>query len=126
AAAPDRIEAVVPMPPALNSQPQRMREAPPVPPPVQESQPITVAPQPVSASPQNTDAGIKSTLDRTIDRTLDRVLGFGDAQISDKLRGIVAGKQLERRIDHVPERKAIESFYAARNYAPIWIGEGRV
>ena len=43
-----------------------------------------------------------------------------------KLRGLVTGKQLERRIDRVPERKAMESFYAARNYAPIWIGEGRV
>ncbi|HZL41468.1 MAG TPA: L,D-transpeptidase family protein [Pseudolabrys sp.] len=116
-AAPDRIEAVVPLPPSLNDQMPRHREAAPVPPP---------EPTPIAATPQNTDTGIKSTLDRAIDHTLDRVLGFGDAQIGDKLRGIVAGKQMERRIDRVPERKAVESFYAARNYAPIWINEGHL
>jgi murein L,D-transpeptidase YcbB/YkuD len=119
-AAPDRIETVVPMPPSLNDQMPRHREA--APPPAQE-------PTPVDATPQNSDNGslnIKSTLDPTIDHTLDRVLGFGDAQINDKLRGIVTGKQMERRIDRAPERKAAETFYAARNYAPIWIREGHL
>ena len=91
------------MPPSLNEQMPRHRDAAPVPPPAPE-------PTPVAATPQNSDTGIKSTLDRTIDHTLDRVLGFSDAQISDKLRGIVAGKQMERRIDRAPERKAVESF----------------
>jgi murein L,D-transpeptidase YcbB/YkuD len=118
-AASDRIEAVVPMPPSLNSQMPRQRDAAPLPPPTEE-------PTPVAATPQNSDIGIKGTLDRTIDHTLDRVLGFGDAQVGDKLRGIITGKQLERRVDRVPERKPMESFYAARNYAPIWLSEGRL
>ncbi len=118
-AAPDRIEAVVPMPPSLNDQMPRQRDAAPMLPPASE-------PTPVAATPQNSEIGIKGTLDRTIDHTLDRVLGFGDAQITDKVRSIVAGKQMERRIDRAPERKAVESFYAARNYAPIWISEGHL
>jgi murein L,D-transpeptidase YcbB/YkuD len=108
-AAPDRVEKVVPMPPTLNNEQQRHEANPP-----HETQ-ATPAP----ATP-NTD----NSLD--VKATIERVVGVSDSQIGEKLRGIVTGKQIERRIDRVPERKAMQSFYAARNYAPIWISEGRV
>jgi murein L,D-transpeptidase YcbB/YkuD len=116
-AAPDRIQSVVPMPPTLNGEQQRYEAQPP-----RETQAVPAA-APAAAIP-NTDNALD--VKATIDRTLDRVLGVSDAQISEKLRGIVAGKQIERRVDRAPERKAMESFYAAHNYAPIWISEGRV
>jgi murein L,D-transpeptidase YcbB/YkuD len=112
-AAPDRIQSVVPMPPTLNGEQQRYEAQPP-----HETQ------APPAAATPNTDNGLN--VKATIDRTLDRVLGVSDSQIGEKLRGIVAGKQIERRVDRAPERKAMESFYAARNYAPVWISEGRV
>ena len=30
----------------------------------------------------------------------------------------------ERRVERAPERQAIEAFYAARNFAPLWINDG--
>ena len=55
---------------------------------------------------------------------LDKIFAASDAQISEKLRELVAGKQLDKHLDRTNERKAVESFYAARNYAPLWIMDG--
>jgi len=54
----------------------------------------------------------------------DRTLGASDSQITDRLRGIVGGKQA--RIERPADRQAIESLYAGRNYAPLWIRDGRL
>ncbi|HBH41492.1 MAG TPA: hypothetical protein DDW26_06230, partial [Rhizobiales bacterium] len=35
-------------------------------------------------------------------------------------------KQLDRRIENAGDRQAIESFYAGRNYAPLWIRDGEL
>jgi len=45
-----------------------------------------------------------------------------DQQVADKLREILSGKA-----DHIIEHKsqaAVDAFYAARNYAPLWIDHG--
>jgi L,D-transpeptidase YcbB len=45
-----------------------------------------------------------------------------DQQVSDKLREFLTGK-----VDRVIERKsrpAVDAFYAARNYAPLWLDNG--
>ena len=94
-AAPDRVESVRPLPPSLNGQMPRQREAAPVPPPPADyASPAVIAPQPLAQT--------------------------GDNRIVDKLREIVTGKQFEKRIAGAPERKAIEAFYATRGYAPLW------
>ena len=49
-----------------------------------------------------------------------------DAQIADRLRAIISSGQLERRVDRGPERKAVEAFYAARNYTPLWLSDGQI
>ncbi|MBS0535205.1 MAG: L,D-transpeptidase family protein [Proteobacteria bacterium] len=54
--------------------------------------------------------------------SLERNLGASDAQIADKLRGALAGKTEKSDA----ERKAIGAFYASRNYAPLWIHDGRL
>ena len=45
--------------------------------------------------------------------------------VAEKLREILAGK-LDRLIERKTERKPIEAFYAARNYAPLWSENGAV
>ena len=49
-----------------------------------------------------------------------------DAQIADKLRAVVTSGQFDKRIDRAPEREAMAAFYAARNYAPLWIADGKL
>jgi murein L,D-transpeptidase YcbB/YkuD len=113
-AAPDRVESAVPPPPSLNGQMPRHRAIAPAPPPARETQPAAAAPQ----NSSNDGFGIKSAL--------DKVFAASDTQISDRLREIITSKQIERRIDRAPERQAVTTFYAARNYAPLWIDDGQL
>jgi L,D-transpeptidase YcbB len=46
-----------------------------------------------------------------------------DAPVAEKLRELFAGK-VDRIIDRKTERKPIEGFYAAREFAPLWIENG--
>ena len=39
---------------------------------------------------------------------------------------MVGAKQLEKFITRQPERNAAENFYKSRNYAPLWIADGRL
>ncbi len=49
-----------------------------------------------------------------------------DARIADKLRAVITSGQFDKRIDRAPEREAMAAFYAARNYAPLWIADGKL
>ncbi len=143
-AAPDRIIQISPPPPSINGQPQRRREAPPVPPqpvnnaPVQRSVPMpepraqapeprtqVIAPAPVAApAPEPVVQAPTSTTRETdsavaeIRSALDKPLAANDAQITDRLRA--TGKQMSRFIDREPERKAAEAFYAARGVMRLY------
>jgi len=79
----------------------------------QEQRAQEQAPAPAS---RDADSGFN------IKGTLDRMLGASDSQITDKLRGGVKQARIERAAD----RQAIESLYAGRNYAPLWIHDGRL
>jgi murein L,D-transpeptidase YcbB/YkuD len=132
-AAPDRVESARPLPPSLNGQPLRHRDAAPaVPPPMQRvidmpetprAQALPVAPEPRAQAPAVAPEPAPIAAEPPI--ATDRPLAAGDAQITDKLRAIVAGK-LDRQIEREPERKAIEKFYAARGNAPLWIRDGQL
>jgi murein L,D-transpeptidase YcbB/YkuD len=119
-AASDRVESAVPLPPSLNGQASRHREAAPLPPPpVGYTPPSTIAQE--SKQEPRAQAPVAAQEPDTSFASTDKQLAAGDAQITDKLREIIAGKQLERRIDRAPERKAIETFYASHGNAPLWI-----
>jgi murein L,D-transpeptidase YcbB/YkuD len=45
-----------------------------------------------------------------------------DQQIADKLREYLTGKA-DRIIEH-KSKQAVDAFYAARNYAPLWLNDG--
>jgi len=97
----------VPSPPAVNA-PERKAAATEPPP----------ASKPAAAAPKATDDDIKIATDQP--------LGGADAPIADKLREIVTGKRFGNHIARAPDRHAIEAFYVARNYAPLWIHDGRL
>ena len=153
-ATPDSIRQVAPLPPSLNGvriiqrrpepMPERVmpeRDVPPAPVPLPPAavrqeparvepvraepvRPEPVRPEPVRAEPVRQEpvraeaARAESTVNMA---SLDKTLGASDAQISEKLRAMVATKG-----DKDAERKAIDSFYASRNYAPMWIRDGRL
>jgi len=93
------IEALVPVPDATIVAPPRATEVAPAAKPT----PATAAPAAPSAQPAIT-------------------LAEADQQVADKLREYLTGKS-DRVIDR-KSRPAVDAFYAARNYAPLWIDQG--
>jgi len=146
AGAQSRVQSVGPLPPSLNghSPTFRQRSAVPVPPPAPED----AAPAPMPAQPaENTRLAPpaapaeeqrarvqapppapapREAQSGLIKGTLDKIMAASDSQISDRLRSIMTSKQLDRRIENAGDRQAIESFYASRNYAPLWIRDGEL
>jgi L,D-transpeptidase YcbB len=145
-AAPDRVESTSPPPPTLNSRHIIHRDAAPVQPsspafnsraqapsrieptpahnePTAVRNEVSPSPPPPVAetTPQNTDNGGVD-----VRGTLDKMLAASDQQITEKLRETITGKQLEKRIERPADRKAIETFYSAHGYAPLWIHDGRL
>jgi murein L,D-transpeptidase YcbB/YkuD len=107
-----RPRAAAPQKPATEAQAQTEPPAP-----VQAAPPAAEPPAP---APQTAESG--GGID--IKGTLDRLLAASDSQITDRLRAIVAGKQLDKAMPRQAERAAAETFYKSRNYAPIWIKDG--
>jgi murein L,D-transpeptidase YcbB/YkuD len=101
AGAAPRVESAAPLPPSLGDRPAPMRAQ------------TTVEP----ARNEKPDAGF-------VRNALDKIFAASDTQVSEKLRDIVAAKQLDKRFERVGERKAVEAFYAAHGYAPLWITDG--
>jgi len=93
------IEALVPVPDTTIVAPPSATEVAPAAKPT----PTTAAPAAPSAQPATT-------------------LAEADQQVADKLREYLTGKS-DRVIDR-KSRPAVDAFYAARNYAPLWIDQG--
>jgi murein L,D-transpeptidase YcbB/YkuD len=138
AAAP-RVETVYPAPPSLNGRVIRHHEPAQEPPPAARAQALpprheaAPAPEPAAVRPEPApalepaparEADNKSSVD--LSGALDRMFSASDAQIAPKLKEIVTSKQLDKRIERPADRRAIEAFYAARGYAPLWVHEGRL
>ena len=77
--------------------------------------------QPASVTPAATAPGSIATRG-----TVEEHPAAGDALIADKLRAVITSGQFDKRIDRAPEREAMAAFYAARNYAPLWIADGQL
>ena len=131
-----RVESVVPLPPSLNGEPSlRHREAPPpVPPPPQQRRqapaakppaPPAHADVPAAKPPSAAEKQPSAEVGRfDIKGALNRLLSDGDEQITERLRALVGKMKAAKGHDQDDERKAIIAFYAARNYAPLWIANG--
>ena len=44
--------------------------------------------------------------------------------VSDRLRELIASKQFDRIVSRKADRDGVDSFYKARNYAPLWLTAG--
>jgi murein L,D-transpeptidase YcbB/YkuD len=104
AAAPNQVESVMPLPPSINGRPAIHRDFAP-------------SPAPAAAAPSESKNG-------PVQSTLDKIFAASDPQISEKLRTIVSAKRIDKHVERAADRKAIETFYASRNYAPLWIMDG--
>ena len=91
-------------------------------PPVAQTTP-RVAPAPVAQAPPPAAQPAETSIGTEIKS--DRLLAASDTEITDRLRAIATGKQFEKVIARQPERTAAENFYKSRNYAPLWIKDGR-
>jgi len=147
-ATPDSIRQVAPLPPSLNGvriiqrrpepaqqEPVRVEPAA-VPLPQEAVRPEPARQEPIRQAPVRVEAPraepqaepARAETPRAADNNsttsmLDRLLGASDAQIADRLRSTLAGNKADKGDT---ERRAIESFYASRNYAPLWIRDGRL
>jgi murein L,D-transpeptidase YcbB/YkuD len=102
----DKIESLVPMPDTTL----------PPPPTARDVNAPAVAP---AAAPAATAA---PTVAPAYQTAAGPALGVLDQQIADKLREYLTGKQ-DRIIDR-KNKQAVDAFYAARNYAPLWLDNG--
>jgi murein L,D-transpeptidase YcbB/YkuD len=82
------------------------------------------APKAQAAEPQQVAEPRESGI--SLRGTLDRLLSASDDQIAGKLKDTIAGRRIDRIASRPADRKAIESFYASRHYAPIWIHGGHL
>jgi murein L,D-transpeptidase YcbB/YkuD len=73
---------------------------------------------PVTASVDADTGGI------SLRGTLDAPPAATDTPIADKLHAIVTARPLNKHAIHADERKAMEQFYAARQFAPLWLDDG--
>ena len=44
-----------------------------------------------------------------------------ESGVADKLRELIASRQLERLVNHKADRAGIEAYYSAHSYAPLWV-----
>ena len=51
------------------------------------------------------------------------VVAHADQGVRDAIRDLISGK-VTRYIDRKTDRTAVEAFYSARDYAPLWIADG--
>ena len=134
ASAGPRVDSVGPPPPSLNGHSPifRQRDAAPVPPPQHaapapaETRRLAPAAPPEESRVQAPAPAPREAQSGMIKSTLDKIMAASDGQISERLRAVIAAKQLDRRIENAADRQAIESFYAGRNYAPLWIRDGEL
>jgi L,D-transpeptidase YcbB len=98
-----KIEAAVPMPDTS------------LPPPLTAQD---VAPKPNQAAPTEaakTEAAKTETA---------APVATADSAVSDRLRELIASKQFDRSVSRKADRDGVDSFYKARNYAPLWLTAG--
>ncbi|HXZ22140.1 MAG TPA: L,D-transpeptidase family protein [Pseudolabrys sp.] len=46
-----------------------------------------------------------------------------ESGVADKLRELIASRQIERLVNQKADRAGIEAFYNSRNYAPLWVSD---
>jgi L,D-transpeptidase YcbB len=130
AAVPIPEPANLPPPTAADISPPLTVESPPAAAPAQTATPVT-APDPDSAQPAATPAAATPAVAPAVATPavvapavapVEAPVLTIDQRVAEKVRELFGGK-----IDRIIDRKnkpAIEAFYSARSYAPIWVDNG--
>src|SRR5580700_6759547 len=91
-------------------------------------QPATAAEQPgepkVPSAAETPPAAPKPTASAPAVGTAATTVADGNTAISEKLRDLATGK-FDRMLGGKKERAAIEAYYASRDYAPLWLTDGK-
>ena len=132
AAAPDAIRQIAPPPPSMSGQPPRRDDATPAQqrsntaqqPAAQPAPREPAKPEPLAQTPAAPAPAVSVNASEPTAGPLEKPLAANDSQIADRLRELV--KRLDKRIENPAERKALESYYTARQFAPIWIRDDRL
>jgi murein L,D-transpeptidase YcbB/YkuD len=86
--------------------------------------PDTSLPPPLTAKDVvGTPAQATPAAEPSKDATATPATVTADGAITDKLREMISGK-LDRIVSRKADRDGMESFYKARNYAPLWLSAG--
>ena len=101
--------------PAQDSTPPATAETPPAPAaaaaPAATAEPATTASAPAAPTPAATPAA--------------PALSAADAAVVDQLRNLSSGKY-DRIVGNKKDRTIVDAFYSGRDYAPLWITDGKV
>ena len=117
--APATTETITPAEAAVTPAPEPRQEAvapAPQPAPVEATIPApaatAVAPAAAPAAPVNTTAAEQAAP------------VVADSAVAERLRALIDAKSFDRTVSRKAERDGIEAFYKARDFAPIWVGNG--
>ena len=123
----DAISAAVPMPEPANLPPPTAADVAPQPSVAPGAAPTRAAAPP--AAPNSTEPTVPTpavatppVVAPTADAPTEAAAPTIDQRVAEKIRDMFNG-----RIERIIDRKAkapVEAFYAARNYAPIWLEDG--
>jgi L,D-transpeptidase YcbB len=111
AASDAQISAAVPMPPVDDLSPPTINDIKPA--PVEAKTPAGAKAAPAKATPSGETTASVAPAEKV-----------ADSPAGEKLRALLATGKFDRVFGGKKERTAVDAFYAARNYAPLWIADG--
>jgi L,D-transpeptidase YcbB len=110
------VEVVVPLPDDMPPPTLKDFGGAETPAPAAAAQPATPAPEKAATAPAAQPAAAPPVV------TADNPTS--DKAVADKLREMVAGKNIDRILGRKAERAGAEEFYKTHDYAPIWVKDG--
>lgn len=131
-----QIDAAVPVPDTTLPPPPTMKDIEPAQaaPPAIETKQSATAPAPADAKPEPVQNAATpaaepakaepAKVEASQPAPAATSSATADSAVADKLRDIIASKQIDRIIVRKADRAGVEAFYSARNYAPLWVAGG--
>ena len=86
------------------------------------AEPAKIEPKQEAATPAAEPAKVEPTKAAS-EPAATPVSASADSAVADQLRQMVSGK-LDRIVPRKADREGVESFYKARDYAPLWVSDG--
>ncbi|MDP2411112.1 MAG: L,D-transpeptidase family protein [Pseudolabrys sp.] len=118
--APATTETITPAEAAVTPAPELKQEAvapAPQPAPVEAAvpAPAPTAVAPAAAPPVTTTIAAEPAPAASV---------VADSAVAERLRALIDAKSFDRIVSRKAERDGVEAFYKARDFAPIWVGNG--